>query len=870
MQKIEQKLMLRKQFVLISFLFTFIFQVFSLDTYIRINLLGYTPTSIKKAVLLSESKLNLKSFALFDALTDQKIAEFNSFQLFGTFEQFSSVYILDFSNFHNEGAFYIKADNCFSPTVIIDKNAYRGGADYLLNYMRQQRCGYNPTLNAYCHQSDGTVVPQQQLVTNIPATKKTKTVPLPLSSISIDVLGGWHDASNNIKYGSTSATAIFQMLYAYRMNPAAFADTFDANGLPFSNKIPDILDEAKWGLDWLLKMNPKNDVIYYQVGDDRDLKQFKLPIDDKTDYGWGEGGERPVYKATGKPEGLKEVKNRTTGVASIAGKYAAAFALGSDMLRKFYPSFADSLEKKAFKAYEYGKALPGVCQSAPYNTPIFYEEDNWADDMQLAATQLYQLSFDAKYQSEAAMFGRKEPIIPWLFADTVNHYQWYPFTNYGHFVLANSEKPEFKNEYLQNIKFGLKRAELRKNDNPFGVGVPMVMCSNNYVTALATQCNLYRRYSGDSTYLGMETALTDWLFGCNPWGTSMIVGLPISGKTPKNIYSAFSYEKGIAQNGGLVNGPIRRSIFENQINLKLSKEDKNSRFQTKWAVYHDDYADYSTNEPTIDGTASLVYLLGAKQFEENKLAENNKFVDGGIVRTNPDKKTICLVFTGHEYADGARKIMKALTKNNVKASFFLTGDFLRKRKFNSIIKKIKKEGHYIGAHSDQHLQYCQFENNKSLLIDKTLFTNDLKENYTELQKFGITKADAPFFIPPYELYNDSISLWCKNLGLCLVNFTPGTRSNADFSIPEMREKYFSSEEIYSQIMATEAKETLNGHILLFHIGTDPRRTDKFYNRLNSLISELKNKGYCFTDLNDALGYKKPANESVGNKKRKHL
>lgn len=860
--------MSKKLLLLIFGVTTLCFQVFSLDAFIRINQLGYTPSGLKRAILLSESNIRVTGFSIHDALTDEKLADFSSVKAYGNFEQFQAVYVLDFSNFKNEGAFYIKADHSFSPTIFIDKNIYRGSADFLLNYLRQQRCGYNPALNTYCHQNDGIEVPLPEPQITINPKKKTKQIQTPAPK-TVDAMGGWHDASDYLKYGTTSAAAVFQLLYAYRMNPAAFTDKFDANGLPFPNKIPDVLDEAKWGLDWLLKLNPQDEVLYYQVADDRDHASFRLPSEDKVDYGWGEGAERPVYRATGKPEGLLNYKNRSTGVASIAGKYAAAFALGSDMLRGFYPTYADTLEKRAFKVYEYGKKYPGVCQTAPCKAPYFYEEDNWADDMQLAATQLYQLSFDQKYQNEAATYGRMEPIIPWLFADTVNHYQWFPFTNFGHYVLANSEKPEIKNEFLQNIKFGLKRAELRKNDNPFGVGVPMIWCSNNYVTALATQCNLYRRYSGDSTFIDMETSLVDWLFGCNLWGTSMVVGLPETGLTPTDTHSALNYQKGIAQKGGLVDGPVRKSIFSNLIGVKLSKTDRYSRFQTKWAVYHDDYADYSTNEPTMDGTASLVYLLSAKQFEDNRQPDNNQYVAGGIIRTNPDKKQISLVFTGHEYADGAKKIRKALAKNKIKASFFFTGDFLRNRKFKSIVKDLINDGHYVGAHSDQHLQYCQFDNRQSLLVDKKLFMSDLKANYRELEKFEISKADARFYIPPYEWYNDSISLWCKEAGITLVNFTPGTRSNADYSIPEMREKYFSSEEIYRQIMAVESKETLNGHILLFHVGTDPRRTDKFHNRLSALIAELKNKGYIFTDLAEATGIKPAVATPSGNKKRKN-
>lgn len=858
------------RFGVVSLLLFLHIQLFALDAFIRINQLGYTPNSIKKAILLSESKMGIQSFSIHDALTDAKLQEFSSVQDLGAFEQFASVYSLDFSGFKTEGAFYIKANHSFSPTVYIDKGIYKSSADFLLNYLRQQRCGYNPVINAYCHQHDGAVVPLP--ASTIPvgsAAKKSKNQSPEIKQKNIDASGGWHDASDYLKYGTTSAAAVFQLMYAYKMNPGVFADNFDANGLAYPNNIPDVLDEAKWGLDWLVKLYPEPEELYFQVADDRDHASFRMPNDDQVDYGWGEGKERPAYRATGKPEGLLKFKNRTTGIASIAGKYAAAFALGADLLRDYYPTFANDIEKKAFNAYEYGKKYPGVCQTAPCKAPYFYEEDNWADDMQLAATQLYGLSFEQKYQSEAAAFGRLEPIIPWLFSDTVNHYQWFPFTNYGHFVLANSENPEFKNEFLQNIRFGLKRAELRKSNNPFGIGVPMLWCSNNYITALATQCNLYRRYTRDSAFIYMETALVDWLFGCNPWGVSMVVGLPDGGRTARDTHSAFSHEKGILQKGGLVDGPVRKSIFDNLIGVKLSKPDVFKPFQTKWAVYHDDYADYSTNEPTMDGTASLVYLMSALQYENSANTDNNVYSAGGIIRTNKEKKQISLIFTAHEYADGAKRILKTLEKQHVKASFFLTGDFFRIRKYRSIIKDIAKCGHYIGPHSDQHIQYCSFENRNSMLVDKATFVEDIKQNYAELQRFGIEKQQARYFVPPFEWYNDSISAWARDAGLILINFTPGTRSNADYTIPEMREKYFSSDEIYSQIMKVESAEGLNGHIMLFHLGTSPQRTDKFYNRLNELLVELKSKGYKFVDLEEATGGKAKVITGAKAKKGKH-
>lgn len=208
--------------------------------------------------------------------------------------------------------------------------------------------------------------------------------------------------------------------------------------------------------------------------------------------------------------------------------------------------------------------------------------------------------------------------------------------------------------------------------------------------------------------------------------------------------------------------------------------------------------------------------------------------------------------TGHEFADGADFITKTLKEEKVKASFFFTGDFYRNKSFRSAIKKLKRNGHYLGAHSDKHLLYCDWSKRDSLLISKQAFTDDLLQNYAEMKKFGVKKEEARFFLPPYEWYNDTIAQWTSELGLELINFSPGTRSTADYTTPDMK-GYRSSDEIYRSIMNYEKQfPGLNGFILLIHIGTDPARTDKFYFRLPQLLKELKAKGYRFQTVNQLL------------------
>jgi len=226
-------------------------------------------------------------------------------------------------------------------------------------------------------------------------------------------------------------------------------------------------------------------------------------------------------------------------------------------------------------------------------------------------------------------------------------------------------------------------------------------------------------------------------------------------------------------------------------------------------------------------------------------------IEGGIVRGDTTKKTLALAFTGHEFGDGLTHITHTLVAKNVKASFFFTGDFYRNRAFKKHIKILKRKGHYLGAHSDKHLLYCDWENRDSTLVSKEIFTKDLLANYQAMQAFEIAKADALFYMPPYEWYNTTISEWTNELGLQIVNFSSGTRSNADYTTPKMK-NYLSSDYIYKSIIDYEETYGLNGFILLIHAGTSPERTDKLYDRLNDLINILKQKGYAFATIPNLL------------------
>ena len=350
-------------------------------------------------------------------------------------------------------------------------------------------------------------------------------------------------------------------------------------------------------------------VLIDNIGDDHTF--FDLPANDSSDYGWGKGKERPVYPCTGQPQGLFTYKNRSTGFASTAAKYASAFALGTTEFAARDPAFAAVMRRKAHDAYELGRAHPGVCQTAPGRAPYFYEEDNWVDDMELGAAELYALTHEPRYLTEAVQYARMEPVTPWMGQDTASHYEWFPWHNNGHYEIwrvgGAYEKRLMTDFYRRGVALVATRAQ-----NGFRIGIPFIWCSNNLLISFATQARLYREMSGDSTYAEYEAAAIDWLFGANPWGTSMIVNYPAGGETPTDPHSIISNQIGYrVMTGGLVDGPVYRSIFQNLAGLRIIQGDEFAPFNTGFIVYHDDFGDYSTNEPIMDGTGNFTYLMSA-------------------------------------------------------------------------------------------------------------------------------------------------------------------------------------------------------------------------------------------------------------------
>ena len=159
------------------------------ETWIRINQAGYRPGDVKVAVLISEEETT-GFFRVRDALTGGLVTACEGRPADPSKWGLRSAWRLDFTALDTPGSYYIEAGGVESPVFRIGTDVYDGLADFLLTYMRQQRCGDNPYNGHPCHLDDGYIV-----------YHPTRT------GEHIDVTGGWHDATDYLQYMTTTSTS---------------------------------------------------------------------------------------------------------------------------------------------------------------------------------------------------------------------------------------------------------------------------------------------------------------------------------------------------------------------------------------------------------------------------------------------------------------------------------------------------------------------------------------------------------------------------------------------------------------------------------------------------------------------------------------
>jgi hypothetical protein len=578
---------------ILSFLISCISFSAAAQNEIGVNLAGYTTKMPKKVLIMTSSglknpKANLKN-------SDGKtIAEYIAKEEKNSWEPYKKYYSIDFTGFSEVGRYYFELAETGQKSESFDIGKYPKWQEDVVGFIRTQRCGFNPFTGEYCHKQDGL---------SFFGTRP--------DSSPIDATGGWHDAADQLKYLITSSNTTARLLMTYQMKPDDFQDQHNDLGIAVANQLPDILDEAKWGLDWILKLHPSPNELYHQVADDRDHSGFKIPHLDNANYGWGENSFRPAYYATGKPQGLSKYKSEATGIANLAGRSAATLALGYQVFNWIdgYEEFAEQCLQVANELYEMGKKQEGYQQGNSFGAPYRYEENTWADDMEWAAAELYKVSKEKNLLKDARRYANIINTWSWMERDSASHYEMYPFVNMGHYALWQAGEESDKKMVSDFYKHNLDNIQGKADQNPYGVGHLFIWCSNNLAAAVATQAMLYEEMTGCEEFRPLLQDHVNWLLGLNLWGSSMITGIPANADFPVDVHMPFQKILDKSVKGSLVDGPLWTTIHDNMLGIALGQPDEYAHLQPSHVKYMDDWMDYSTNEPTLDGSAELLMIL---------------------------------------------------------------------------------------------------------------------------------------------------------------------------------------------------------------------------------------------------------------------
>ena len=532
--------------------------------YIRVNQIGYLPGEPKTAIVLTNADLSGQNFTVANAAPGGANAPMLTAAIGadrGAWGSFAHTYTLSFDGVATAGLYQIRVGSTASPNFNVSADAFKTMVPQTLGFFHEQRCGVaDSPLHAACHLKDGIALGG------------------PVSGTVVDATGGWHDAGDYIKFLITSGEVTNVLLTSYQRHPSSFAVG--------SSGLPDVLDEARVGLDWMLKLwDPRHQILYYQVGDGSDHNGWRLPETDDT--------LRPPRPVIACEPGKG---------ANVAGKAAAALALASaiwsDPAAKFHD--ADRAARyltAAQQIYAWGKLHPAAQPSTPED---FYNETSVADDMSLAAAELYRATHEAIYLAEAKQWADRAGDSSSFDWGSMAPLAWYEIARLDPGYVPTAER--FLRASLTDAAGTAARA-----NNPFHTALESYQWgSTSTMEGEALQALWYQDLSGDTTYASLARDQRDFILGANPWGVCFVAGAGTI--SPQHAHYGISFVSKLEPSGFWDEGPVKATSWNKQ-NIRLPATDPYAAFQSDAAVYHDDPEDYATNEPTLDASALGIALI---------------------------------------------------------------------------------------------------------------------------------------------------------------------------------------------------------------------------------------------------------------------
>lgn len=535
-------------FLFITFIFVNCQTISQENIYLRTNQVGFLPKDLKTGVILSKDSLPSNQFIIKDINSDKVELEGNISNNYFNYGNFKFCYEIDFSGLTKEGRYFIESNNTNSFPFTIGDSIFNPVRDSLSLFFKVQRCGpTNPLLHKPCHLSDAAKLVGYS------------------DSAGVDLTGGWHDAGDYIKFLKTTAYTTYMLLFSYEFDKQKFSYDLDMND------VPDILEEARVGLDWLLRCNFEKYYLVSQVQDEKDHQVgFRLPENDSLQF------TRHGFVSMGK---------------NIVGLYVAALAIASRIWQdKFYDN---EFSFRCLTSAENIYSVRNQVQDIDSTFSNHYIDQDFNGELALASVELYISTKKENYLTEAFYYATNAKSDFWWSVGDINS-------------LAHYKISQFDPSYSQYIYGNLNHFNSKIKNSLFREGMKYSWGSTNSFLGICLQAILYNKITGSEEFDSLNIFQRDFILGKNPWGLSFIYN--IGSQFSKNLHSQIAFFNGGYLPGALTAGPAPLSILKN---YNINRENfKFNEFNSDSVKYYDDVMDYITNEPTIVGNATALFVFG--------------------------------------------------------------------------------------------------------------------------------------------------------------------------------------------------------------------------------------------------------------------
>ena len=541
------------------------------NQFIRFNHAGFFPTSTKEVIIISDEDVVGKKWTVTKDGDKEVLSGALSQSISGLSEWSPKPYNykFDISSVKEIGNYKISLDGSVTDSFTISETPYNDLITSSIRWLRVMRSGSNETLDREpAHFGDSAC-----FVYNHKSETPSDPWVEDENGRVADLQGGWYCGTDYSKFTSLIAYTTYYLLKSYNTNPEIFTKVNSKSDLV------DVLDEAKFGLAYLMKVMPNDSDFYLQIGGYDNEHGVRLPKNDKME------GKRAVYDKLSTPQMATTV---------------AALALGSSVFAKLGDATnAEAYKKMAIKIYDsYSKNnYPPMWLEKDYD---LFKDETVYDNRLVASANLYNLTKDSKYFDDAKKMAQKAKTADWA--------GWNFMNMEGHSLIGKDYKPSLDylkgdlNEFKQNSE---------KTGNIWGMPQEWTFSGVYNSLEIASGALNYYSISNDKKYMPMVQKIIDYSFGLNSWGVAFSANKRVKNSVKNFNTPIYKLQLRYYPEGAVALGPCDAEGHDEESKWILDDVRANYcyPFNTKESRFFDHFDDYMTMDAWISGVADNIYML---------------------------------------------------------------------------------------------------------------------------------------------------------------------------------------------------------------------------------------------------------------------